>query len=301
MEPQIDLARRPFAEWSRLFTMSMRAQTLQVLDRSCDVDAIVTALREDGGVIVERLVADEVMDRIHDELQPHLAATAFGSEDFTGTRTRRTGSLVARSPTFRDLAAHPAVLATLDHVLGDHTTAYQLHLTQVIDLAPGETGQAVHRDQWAFDFFPFPAGYEVECHTMWALTDFNEENGATRIIPGSNHWEDRLRPSLDETVAAEMPRGSVLLYLGSVYHGGGANRSAGSRLGINVGYTLAWLRQEENQYLACPPEVARTLPIGLAKLMGYQRAAYALGYFGDLRDPMEALHPDPQATPGFRS
>ena len=126
---------------------------------------------------------------------------------------------------FRELAAHPTVLGALDRVLGDHATSYQLHLTQVIEIGPGEPAQLVHRDQWAFDFFPFPAGFEVECHTMWAMNDFTEENGATRVIPGSHHWDDKLRPDVDETVPAEMPKGSVLLYLGSLYHGGGANRS----------------------------------------------------------------------------
>src|SRR5207253_2445199 len=122
-----------------------------------------------------------------------------------------------------------------------------------------------HRDQWAFDFFPFPAGFEVECHVIWAMTDFTDHNGATRVIPGSHRWEDKLRPTAEETVPAEMPRGSLLLYLGSLYHGGGANRADPAqvdavRMGINVGYTLAWLRQEENQYLACPLDVARELP-----------------------------------------
>jgi ectoine hydroxylase-related dioxygenase (phytanoyl-CoA dioxygenase family) len=87
-----------------------------------------------------------------------------------------------------------------------------------------------------------------------------------------------------------MPRGSVLLYLGSLYHGGGANRSDAARRGVNVGYTVSWLRQEENQYLACPPEVARDLPEPLAKLAVYQRGAYALGYYGDLHDPIEAVN-----------
>jgi ectoine hydroxylase-related dioxygenase (phytanoyl-CoA dioxygenase family) len=191
------------------------------------------------------------------------------------------------------------VLAALDRVLGDHATSYQLHLTQVIDIGPSEPAQPVHRDQWAFDFFEFPAGFEVECHTMWALNDFTEENGATRVIPGSHRWADRMHPDSSETIAAEMPRGSVLLYVGSLYHGGGANRSAASRQGINVGYTLSWLRQEENQYLACPPEVARELDPELARLVGYQRGAYALGYFGDLRDPIEALHGYDDRPPRF--
>ncbi len=146
----------------------------------------------------------------------------MGPDDFSGHRTRRTGSMIARSPSFRPLAKHPLVLGTLDQVLGDHATSYQLHLTQVIDIGPGEPGQLVHRDQWAFDFFPFPSGYEVECHVMWAMTDFTEANGATRVIPGSHKWEDKLRPQYEETVPAEMPKGSVFFYVGSVYHGGGA-------------------------------------------------------------------------------
>jgi ectoine hydroxylase-related dioxygenase (phytanoyl-CoA dioxygenase family) len=263
------------------------------------VEDVEAALREQGCVVVERLAGVELLDRIEAELEPHLRMTAPGGDEFTGHNTRRTGALLARSPSFRDLAADPLVLGALDRVLGDHATSYQLHLTQVIEIGPGEPAQLVHRDQWAFDFFPFPPGYEVECHTMWAMSDFTEENGATRVIPGSNHWEDKLRPTNEETVPAEMPKGSVLLYLGSLYHGGGANRSARPRRGINVGYTLSWLRQEENQYLACPPEVARELPEPLARLAGYQRGAYALGYYGDLRDPLEALHGESDAAPSF--
>jgi ectoine hydroxylase-related dioxygenase (phytanoyl-CoA dioxygenase family) len=226
-----------------------------------------------------------------------VGATPTGADEFAGLRTRRTGALLARSVAFRELAAHPIVIDALDRVLGDHTTSYQLHLTQVIEIGAGEPAQLVHRDQWAFDFFPFPAGFEVECHTMWALTDFTEANGATRVIPGSSTWPDKLRPTVDDTVPAEMPRGSLLLYVGSLYHGGGANQTAEPRRGVNVGYTLSWLRQEENQYLACPPEVARELPVELAQLAGYRRGAYALGYYGDLRDPIEALRGETPAAP----
>ena len=270
--------------------MSTDLRQVRVLDASASADDVVAVLAEDGCVSVAELVPSQVMDDIHREMAPYIEATPMGPDDFSGHRTRRTGSMIARSPSFRPLAKHPLVLGTLDRVLGDHATSYQLHLTQVIDIGPGEPGQLVHRDQWAFDWFPFPAGYEVECHVMWAMSDFTEENGATRVIPGSHKWEDKLRPAYEETVPAEMPKGSVFVYVGSVYHGGGANRSEEQRLGINVGYTLSWLRQEENQYLACPPEVARTIDEDLAKLIGYRRGAYALGYFGDLQDPMEAVH-----------
>jgi ectoine hydroxylase-related dioxygenase (phytanoyl-CoA dioxygenase family) len=267
------------------------AAGVPILGREASIDEVERALRDSGCAIVDRLVAPEVMDRVDAELEPFLAATPPGGDEFSGFNTRRTGSLIARSPTFRALAAHEIVLGALDRVLGDHATTYQLHLTQVIEIGPGQPAQLIHRDQWAFDFFPFPSGFEVECHTMWAMHDFTAENGATRVIPGSHQWADRLRPDPGDTVPAEMAKGSVLLYVGSLYHGGGANRSDAPRRGVNVGYTLSWLRQEENQYLACPPEIARTLPIPLAKLIGYQRGAYALGYYGDVRDPLDALHP----------
>jgi len=263
------------------------------------VDEVEAGLREAGCAVIEGVASTDQIDRITAELEPHLLATEPGADEFTGRNTRRTGALLARSRGFWDLAAHPIVLGALDRVLGDHATSYQLHLTQVIEIGPGEPAQYVHRDQWAFDFFEFPAGFEVECHTMWAMEDFTDENGATRVIPGSNHWEDKLRPTTEQTIPAEMPKGSVLLYLGSLYHGGGANRSEHARRGINVGYTLSWLRQEENQYLACPPEIARELPESLARLAGYQRGAYALGYYGDLHDPIDALHGPSNAAPSF--
>jgi ectoine hydroxylase-related dioxygenase (phytanoyl-CoA dioxygenase family) len=264
--------------------------TVQTLAACTTAEEVIAALADDGCVIVSELVAAAVMDDIADELAPFLAATPPGSDEFSGRSTRRTGALISRSPTFRGLAAHPLLTGTLDRVLGDHATAFQLHLTQVIDIGPGEAAQLIHRDQWAFDFFKFPSGFEVECHTMWALTDFTEANGATRVIPGSHRWEDRLQPDPGLTVGASMAKGSVFIYVGSVYHGGGANASDARRLGINVGYSVGWLRQEENQYLACSPDVARTLPEDLLRLMGYQRGAYALGYVDDLRDPLDWLH-----------
>jgi ectoine hydroxylase-related dioxygenase (phytanoyl-CoA dioxygenase family) len=169
----------------------------------------------------------------------------------------------------------------------------------VIAIGPGEAGQPIHRDQWAFDFFPFPSGYEVQCNTMWAMSDFTEANGGTRVIPGSNKLEDRLEFSLEQTEAAEMPAGSVLFYSGAIYHGGGPNRSEGYRYGINITYALSWLRQEENQYLAVPHDIARTLPDDLLRVMGYQRGAYALGYVDDLRDPLEALKGEGHRTEGL--
>lgn len=253
-------------------------------------DEVAAMVGRDGAVIVDAVAPEALLQRIEAELGPYLEATATGPDDFSGDQTRRTGSLIARSPSCRELVMDPLALGTARMFLG-HATNIQLHLTQAIAIGPGETPQPIHRDQWAFDFFPFPAGYEVQCNTIWALTDFTEENGATRVVVGSNLKEDRLAFGPDDTEPATMARGSVLFYSGSVYHGGGANHSDAFRIGLNITYNVAWLRQEENQYLSVPREVAETLPTDLLRLMGYDRGAYALGYIDDLRDPIEAVRP----------
>ncbi len=266
----------------------MKIEHLSASASGADVAAI---LARDGVVVVDRLVAPEVMDRAREELAPWLERTATGVDEFSGRRTRRTGGLVARSQTCRDLVMNPLVLDTVGQAL-QPATKFQLHLTQIIAIGAGEPAQMIHRDQWAYDFFPFPKGYEVQCNTIWAMTDFTEQNGATRVIPGSNQFEDKRQFGEEDTVPAEMAKGSVLFYTGSLYHGGGGNRSDATRFGVNITYNASWLRQEENQYLSVPLDIARTLPVDLLKLIGYQRGAYALGYVDDLRDPMEIVRPD---------
>jgi len=262
--------------------------SIERLSPTASPDEVADVLGRDGCVVVERVVDAAVLDRARAELAPYLEATPFGPDEFSGRRTRRTGGLVARSATCRELVMHPLVLGAVRGVLG-HATSVQLHLTQVIAIGPDEPAQQIHRDQWAFDFFPFPSGYEVQCNTIWAMTDFTERNGATRVIPGSHRDEDRKEFAHEDTEPAEMPAGSVLFYTGSLYHGAGANRSTAVRAGINITYAVSWLRQEENQYLSCSAEIARELPDDLLRLMGYQRGAYALGYVDDMRDPLEAL------------
>jgi hypothetical protein len=270
---------------------------IQRLSANAQPSEVAAALARDGAVIVESLVTPGEMDAAAEELRPWMEATPPGPDAFSGRRTRRTGGLVARSPLCRAFITHPLALGTAAEHL-KHATSYQLHLTQAIAIGPGEPAQLIHRDQWAFDSFPFPTGYEVQCNTIWAMTDFTERNGATRIIPGSHLFDDRLKFQVGDTIPAEMSKGSVLFYTGSVYHGGGENRSGATRVGLNITYGVSWLRQEENQYLSVPHEIARTLPIDLLKLIGYRRGAYALGYVDDLRDPLEVLLPR-RGNPGF--
>jgi ectoine hydroxylase-related dioxygenase (phytanoyl-CoA dioxygenase family) len=254
-------------------------------------EQVAEAINREGALIVDNLLSGAEVDAVMAELRPWIDKTKPGTDRFNGLNTRRTGALIARSPICRRLVMHPLAIGAADKFLA-HATNYQLHLTQVISVGPGEPAQRIHRDQWAFDLFSFPKGFEVQCNTIWAMTDFTAENGATRIIPGSNRFDDKLQFEEADTVPAAMKRGSVLFYSGSVYHGAGANRSSETRIGLQFIYNLSWLRQEENQYLACPIEIARTLPVELLRLMGYQRGAFSLGYVGDLLDPIQVVRPE---------
>lgn len=251
-------------------------------------DEIHEILAQDGALVIDDLASRESIDAITGEMASFVEATPNGSDDFSGRTTKRTGALIARSPSSRALVTHPVILDVAARLM-HQASSIQVHLTQIISIGPDSPGQSIHRDEWAFDFFAFPSDVHPQCNTIWAMTDFTEENGATRLIPGSQDWEMDLGHSVEESVPAEMTKGSCLLYTGKVYHGGGANRSDHVRTGLNLTYCVAWLRQEENQYLSCPREVALTLDDELLKLMGYRIGAYALGYADDVRDPLDAL------------
>lgn len=258
------------------------------LPATASVEQIHQVLHRDAALIIDDLASIEQIDRINAEMAPFVEATPSGSDEFSGRNTKRTGALIARSPASHELIQHPTILGVTGQLL-HRAKSFQLHLTQVITIGPDSPGQAIHRDEWAFDFFDFPSDYDVQCNTIWALTDFTAANGATRLMPGSQHFPTGQRHTVEETVPAEMSKGSCLLYTGKVYHGGGANTSDQTRMGLNITYNVGWLRQEENQYLSTPLDVAAALPDDLLRLMGYRIGAYALGYIDDVRDPIEVL------------
>ncbi|MFZ2444240.1 MAG: phytanoyl-CoA dioxygenase family protein [Actinobacteria bacterium] len=258
-------------------------------DRDASADEIAAALLAHGVVIVERLVDEALCDRVAAELSPWIDTTPQGADDFSGRNTRRTGALLTRVPASIALIAHPLVLDVVERSLWPKKTTFQLHLSQSIAIGPQSPAQHLHRDHWCFDFFPFPRDVDVEVSTIWALNDFSEVNGATRVVPDSHRTPDDRRYEPADTVPAEMPRGSVVLYLGSTVHGGGANRSDRTRVGINVDYVLGWLRQEENQYLSYSLDEVRAMPERVQRLLGYEPGAYALGYLDGGRSPMTLL------------
>jgi len=178
-------------------------------------------------------------------------------------------------------------MAVCDAMLLPNCAKYQLCVTAALVPEPGAKAQALHREDGLWKLpSPHPV---IEVATMWAISDFTTENGATHLVPGSNLWWDDRTPREEEIIQAEMARGSLLLWTDHVLHGAGANGSDARRFGAGAAYILGWLRQEENQYLAVPPELARTLPENLQKLVGYQLSG-GLGFAGALgQDPIEML------------
>jgi len=267
--------------------MTRSVATVEHLHADVSPDVIAERLARDGALIIDGLADLALLGRVRSEVMPFVEATAPGRDDFTGRQTTRTGALVARSPACRELVMQPTMIAAGRKFLGPFTDRVQLHLTQVIRLKAQQGEQTLHRDRLAWGGF-LPRNIETQFNTIWALTDFTYKNGATRVVPGSSTWPDDRKPEAHEIGFAEMKLGSVLVYSGSVIHGGGRNQTDHDRIGININYCLGWLRQEENQYLSCPPQIAKTLDPDLRALLGYSMGSYALGYFTPPAGPGEA-------------
>ncbi len=251
---------------------------LVTLEASSDEKTILQAIDRDGACILSDAMPEELRCAILAELEPFISETKTGRDEFTGTKTQRTGALVARSHSCREAVMNAGILALARQFLAPFSKKLVLNTTQAITINPGEGEQALHRDRLAWG--PnIPREIETQLSTIWALSEFTNENGATRVVPGSQHWADDRKATANEICQAEMAPGSVLIFSGSVIHSGGRNNSRDRRIGLNITYCLGWLRQEENQYLSCPPEIARDLDADLQDLLGYTQGDYALGYY----------------------
>ncbi len=235
-------------------------------------------LLDDGFLIIENAVPSATFAQVNAELAPHFAAAPFGTGAFYGPETKRFGRALARSPTLAELVLDQSIFRLITEVLGPNCDTLQLNLTQGIEIHPGAPAQGPHRDA---DMWWLPRG-QMECmvNVMWALDDFTEANGATRLWPQSNrtHLDQDLLPD-EMAIPLVMPRGSACLILGSTMHSGGSNFSAAPRRGLIVSYCLGWLKPWENQWLAYPPEVARQFSPELAALIGYRQHRPSLGNF----------------------
>jgi len=258
------------------------------------IETILEILDEDAGLIIDNFLSDQNIESIKNDLKPYLNVTRNGQDEFTGFETKRVGALMARSKTCQDLALDPLINQMAESFLGPHCESYQLHFTSAIQIGPGESSQILHRDRGVWGGY-IPRKIETQFSTVWAINDFTKENGATQVVPGSHKWHKDREPLPEEIAYAEMKAGSVFIYTGSVLHGGGTNVTEQPRLGVFLHYAPSWLRQEENQYLSCPPEVAKDFSPELRSLIGYSKGGYVLGFFTDPEDKegrLESVSPE---------
>jgi len=244
--------------------------TLKSFERTADIGAIIEALRCDGAVVVNDLAELGLVDTIRTELRPQFDHYGLKSQsDFNGTRTLRcSSSLLSSAPSAVDLVDHDMLVSVADSILLPHCATYQIGSMSAIEILPGESAQALHRDD---SLYPIDnAGMELQIGVMWALDEFTLDNGGTRVVLGSHRFLRSWHlPDLSTWEPAVMPKGSALFYMGSTWHGGGANQSIAPRMGLINTYSLGWLRQESNQYLETPPEVATHFSPRQRALLGY--------------------------------
>ncbi len=266
------------------------------------IESIVEALESAGAVIVEGLLDADCLACFNAEIDEHVEAADPSRklmnpaiEWFMGKETRHLTGVAGKSRVFAErVLCHETLCGIADAILLPSCVRYQLNVAHVLDRGPGSEQQLLHRDELVWCHVPRPHP-ELQLASVIALNEFVADNGATRIVPGSHRWPLDREPRPEEVVAAEMQVGSAIVYLGSTIHGGGPNVTKDHRRrGMQLSYTLGWLRTEENHYLSTPPEIARTLPRRAQELLGYavhDAVAVGGGYLGavDTCDPVELM------------
>ena len=226
------------------------------------VEADMAALSRDGYLIWENLLTAEDCRQIRDIVQPWLGHT--GRNSFEGRRTQRIYSVLSRTRVCDRIADHPRVLAVLDRLLMPN---YLLSALQAINVQPGENAQLPHHDD---GFYPIPRPREpLAAATIWAIDDFTADNGATVLYPGSHRWGKRRPEPDDHAIPVVMPAGSCVMFVGTLWHGGGANTTADDRLAVTAQYCQPWLRPMEAFTLSVSRDIARAVSEDLRRMLGY--------------------------------
>jgi ectoine hydroxylase-related dioxygenase (phytanoyl-CoA dioxygenase family) len=248
--------------------------TVIQIDHNEHSSVAIDILKRDGCLVIEGLLSSQKLSSLQLDLQKHFDCTPDCQGDFYGYATKRIGTLFSKSEMCQEMAIMPLILKIMDEFLLPSCSQYQINLTQAISIGPDEKKQIMHQDDPMFPFLH--PSQEVMLNCMWAVDDFTEENGATVVVPGSHLWPrtqalnlafENLPPHL--ITQGVMKKGSVLIYLGSLYHCGGENRTSQRRCGAVISYSLGWLRQAENSYLGYTRKELMNMPEKLQKLLGY--------------------------------
>jgi ectoine hydroxylase-related dioxygenase (phytanoyl-CoA dioxygenase family) len=266
--------------WCTLWRMAHSASNSDLTEQH------LLEIDEQGYTILEDAIPNDLLGETAEALErlERDFEISPANNDFEGTHTIRIYNLLARGKVFERIAVHPQVLPIVKGVLG---SGFLVSTTSSIAIGPDETPQLVHCDDQVIALpRPHPA---IVCNSMWAVTDFTEDNGATRLVPGSHNFDHCPDPTAThETISAEMPRGSILVWHGSLWHGGGANRTRSRRTGVAMNYCAGFIRQQENQQLGIPREIAAGFSPELKRMCGYGVFRGLIGHV-DKRDPIELL------------
>jgi ectoine hydroxylase-related dioxygenase (phytanoyl-CoA dioxygenase family) len=255
-------------------------------EASVDTDHHVREIADQGYTIVPEVVDPDLVDALDADLRRLEGELGVvpATNDFEGSRTVRIYNLLVHGELYQQVPVHPGLLPIVEGVLDAGCLISSL---SSISIDADETAQPIHADD---QLIPLGKPHAATvCNSMWALTDFTEENGATRIIPGSHLYDHS--PDYGEhydSIPAEMARGSVMIWHGSMWHGGGANTTDSRRVGIAMNYCAGFIRQQENQQLGVPPEVAREFDPRLQRLLGYGVYQGLIGHINK-HDPIELL------------
>ncbi|KAA1428096.1 phytanoyl-CoA dioxygenase family protein [Nocardioides antri] len=268
--------------------MSPAVKSLESVPRDTSVEEILAIVARDGGVILKNFLTQDQIDRFNADVAPAMEALRPGSthEDeeiaaFHGSNTKRLTRLVELSPTFRnEIIDHDLLHDLCDATFLEESGTYWMTTAQVIEIGPGNDAQMLHRD--LENWWPFIGmgkdGPEVILNFLIAFTDFTEENGATRVIPGSNHWDDfEDRGTPEDTIPAEMKAGDALFFSGKTVHGGGANRTESEyRRAVAFALNPGFLTGEEAFAFTVDLETARSLSSRVQRILGF-RSQYPTG------------------------
>lgn len=257
--------------------------TFSALDGMPDklADAVSETIRQEGYAIIHDALPTTEQEAIRAALEPWMQGDLMGRNDFEGYRSERVYAVLAKSAAFASIIENPITMPVLERLLNP---SFLLSACLAINLHPGETEQNFHRDNAGVPGSAASATNGIS--TIWAFDDFTEENGGTEIIPGSHLWTNETpAPDDPRRMQVIMPKGSVVVYSGSLYHRGGANHSKGTRLAVTPQYCQPWLRQLENMVLAVPPGIAGQYSERIQELLGYSiREPGFMGY-------VDGMHP----------
>ncbi|OBK65204.1 phytanoyl-CoA dioxygenase family protein [Mycobacterium sp. 1165178.9] len=254
---------------------------------SAVVEADLAALDRDGYVIWENLLSAEQCSQIRAAVRPWLGHT--GRNSFEGLRTQRIYSVLSRTRVCDRLVDEPRVLAVLDRLLMPN---YLLSALQAINIHPGEAAQLAHHDD---GFYPIPRPRApLAAATIWAIDDFTPDNGATVVYPGSHRWGKRRPGPDDQVLPVVMPAGSCVFFLGTLWHGGGANNTDQERLAVTAQYCQPWLRPMEAYTLSISRDIARAVSDDIRRMLGYSIHPPFVGYVDGLH-PLRLLEADTQS------